>query len=91
MRTALHNFLVHIGVDVAKFSETITRAWIMAVRHFMEKTETAASFDEFIEQNKIMLDTSIMLTHYSAELLFSDEARASFLEPDKDPIPRYDK
>ena len=26
-----------------------------------------------------------------AELLFSDEARARFVEPDLDPIPRYDE
>lgn len=29
-----------------------------------------------------------MMTHYSAGLLFSDEARAAFVEPDLDPIPR---
>jgi hypothetical protein len=36
-----------------------------------------------------VLDTKIMLTHYSAEVLFSPEARALFVEPDLDPIPRY--
>jgi len=30
-----------------------------------------------------------MLTHYSAELLFSPEARAGFVEPNLDPIPRH--
>ena len=35
-----------------------------------------------------LLDPKIMLTHYSAERLFSPEARAEFVEPDIDPIPR---
>jgi len=36
-----------------------------------------------------LLDSKIMLTHYSADLLFSDEARARFVEPNLDPIPRH--
>jgi hypothetical protein len=31
-----------------------------------------------------------MLTHYSAQLLFSDGARARFVEPDLDQIPRHE-
>jgi hypothetical protein len=31
-----------------------------------------------------------MLTHYSAEHLFSADARRSFVEPDLDPIPDHD-
>jgi len=37
----------------------------------------------------VLLDSKIMLTHYSAELLFSDQARAEFVEPNLDPIPRH--
>jgi hypothetical protein len=37
-----------------------------------------------------MLDTKLMMAHYSAELLFSDEARARFVEPDLDQIPRHE-
>ena len=37
-----------------------------------------------------LLDSKIMMTHYSAEVLFSDEARARFVEPNLSPIPRYD-
>ena len=91
MRQALQNFLEHNHIDISKYHETMTRAWMMAVRHFMEATSNAESADSFIEQNPIMLDSKIMLTHYSAELIFSDEARAKFVEPDLDPIPRYDR
>jgi len=91
MRGALFSFIKHFGVDVSKYHETITRAWIMAVRHFMENTPSSESFDVFIEQNPRMLDSKIMMTHYSAEVLFSDEARAKFVEPNLDPIPTYGK
>ena len=89
MREAIHGFLEGNGVDVSKYHETMTRAWIMAVRHFMEKTDSSGSAESFIEQNPIMLDSGIMLTHYSAEVLFSAGARAKFVDPDLDPIPRY--
>lgn len=87
MREALRAFLVHHGSDVSKYHETITRAWILAVRHFMDSTPTAESADDFIDANPRLLDSSIMLTHYSAESLFSAQARAEFVEPDIQPIP----
>jgi hypothetical protein len=89
MRTALHGFLQHHGVPAEKYHETLTRAWILAVRHFMERSASAASADDFISQNPQLLDTKIMLTHYSAGVLFSPEARGTFVEPDTSPIPRY--
>jgi hypothetical protein len=90
MREALAGLLKHAGVDPsAKYHETLTEAWILAVHHFMNNTENSSSADDFIEQHPVMLDSKIMLTHYSAEILFSDEARQSFVEPNLDPIPRH--
>lgn len=88
MRSALHAFLAHHRIDTAKYHETMTRAWILAVRHFMDRTKPCTSADEFIDSNPMLLDTRIMLTHYSAALLFSPEARSAFIEPDIQPIPR---
>lgn len=90
MRSALHAFLRHNGISASKYHETMTRAWILAVRHFMEKSSACPSADAFIEANPAMLDSRIMTTHYSTGLLFSEEARARFVEPDLDQIPRYD-
>ena len=90
MREALQRFLEQNGVDPSKYHDTMTRAWILAVRHFMEKTSSQDSADSFIEQNPEMLDSKIMMTHYSAQVLFSDEARrAQYVEPDLDPIPQH--
>ena len=90
MRGALQAFIRHNNVPVAKYHETLTRAWILAVRHFMATSPVAASAAEFIAGNPRMLDAKIMLTHYSAEVLFSTEARARFVEPDLEKIPRHD-
>jgi ketosteroid isomerase-like protein len=88
MKASLLAFLAHLGVDPGKYHETITRAWIMAVDHFMQRSggsyDSAASF---MQANPVLLDSKIMLTHYSAEVLFSPEARRSFVQPDIQPIP----
>ncbi len=86
MRQALLAFLEHNDVPRSKFHETLTRSWILAVRHFMNKS-SSTSADDFMSRNPELLDSRIMLTHYSAEVLFSAEARESFVEPDLDPIP----
>lgn len=87
MKGSLLQFLAHIGADPNKFHETMTRAWILAVRHFMDLTGPTACYAQFIEQAPDLLDPRIMLTHYSAETLFSDAARAGFVDPDIQPIP----
>jgi|SRR5882672_5375268 len=89
MRAALVSFLSHHGIPASKFHATLTRAWILAVHHFMHRSPEAASADDFIGRNPLLLDSRIMLTHYSADLLFSEEARARFVEPNLDPIPRH--
>ena len=86
MRGSLLAFLNHNNVPASKFHETLTRSWILAVHHFMDKAPTS-SFDDFIELNPALLDSKIMLTHYSAGLLFSEHARGQFVEPDIEAIP----
>ena len=55
----------------------------------MHRTPSALSADDFIRQTPLLLDSRIMLTHYSTERLFSPQARAAFVQPDLDPIPRH--
>ena len=92
MRKALTALLKHAGVDPSqKYHETLTEAWILAVHHSMKNTDNSESADGFIEKNTVMLDSKIMMTHYSAEVLFSEQARQSFVEPNLDPIPGHGK
>ena len=89
MRTAIVNFLKHHGITPTKYHETLTQAWILAVYHFMHRTLSALSADDFVARRRCLLDSRIMLTHYSTELLYSSRARGGFVEPDRDPIPRH--
>jgi len=89
MRQSISRFLAHHGVNPAKYHETLTRAWLMAVRHFMDRAGSTASADEFLSKSGPLLDANVMLTHYSRETLFSPAARTSFVEPDLDPIPQH--
>ena len=89
MRAALLKFLDDNNVPAGKFHETLTISWIMAVKHFMQKAESAASFEEFIAADDRLLDPNIMLTHYSRDTLFSETARTIFVAPDVQAIPQY--
>jgi hypothetical protein len=89
MRGAIVNFLKHHGVTPTRYHETLTQAWILAVFHFMHRTPSALSAEDFVRQTPLLLDSRIMLTHYSAELLYSPRARSHFVQPDLDPIPRH--
>ena len=90
MKAALVGLLRHAGIDpTEKYHETLTEAWILAVHHFINRTESSSSADDFIEQNPVVLDSKIMLSHYTEEVLFSELARSAFVEPNLDPIPRH--
>jgi hypothetical protein len=89
MKRSLLAFLRRLGIGESKYHETITRAWVMAVAHFMELSPLCRSADTFIGQNPVLLDKNIMLSHYSAEVLFSPEARTQFVEPDIQQIPKH--
>lgn len=88
-RAALHAFIRRHGVDPAKYHETITRAWVLAVRHFMAASPGAPDFAGFVELNPVLLNKDLMLRHYSPDVLGSDAARKAFVEPDLAPIPHH--
>ena len=86
MRAALLAFLKAHGIPSEKFHETLTRAWVLAVRHFMSRS-ASQSFAEFLAKSQPLRDSKVMLTHYSSDKLFSADARATYVEPDLEPIP----
>jgi hypothetical protein len=89
IRRGLLGFLRYHGVDSTKYHETLTRAWLLAVRHFMARSGPTDSAEAFIDANPSLLDTGILGTHYSADLLFSERARGEFVAPDLEPIPGH--
>ena len=62
---------------------------VLAVRHFMALSSPASSAEEFLRINARLLDSSIMLRHYSAERLFSQRAGAAYVHPDLAAIPEH--
>lgn len=86
-REALLAYLKHHGIDPSKFHETLTQAWLQAVWLFMQRAGETAGSEAFLARSETLHDSAVMLTHYSRELLFSDQARQAFVPPDLDPIP----
>jgi hypothetical protein len=82
MRSSLLTFLASLGIEGGKYHETLTAGWIYAVRHFMELSPPCTSSTEFVDRNRRIRDSRLLLAHYSEEVLFSDEARAEYVEPD---------
>lgn len=89
MRSGLQRLLEHLGAPASKYHETITSAWLLAVHHFMQTTPAAGSFDEFAARAPRLFEKEIMQTHYTLDLLMSEQARRDFVEPDLQPIPRH--
>lgn len=90
MRHALHGLLEHAGIEPSeKYHETLTKAWILAVCHFMKCSAGSSSSEHFLKENEVLLNPKVMLTHYSESVLFSKDARVKFIEPDLEQIPRH--
>jgi tRNA(Glu) U13 pseudouridine synthase TruD len=54
----------------------------------MQRFGGTTDSDDFLGKSLVLHDPKVMLTHYSREVLFSDEARRQFVVPNLDPIPR---
>jgi hypothetical protein len=68
-----------------KYHETITLFWV----HLLARARTvscAKRLEEVVHANPQLLEKDFPLAYYSSERLFSDEARASWMEPDLKPI-----
>lgn len=84
MRRNLLHHLKAIGIDFTKempYHETLTAFWMRAVDDF-RKSKTGASLVETANELIAGYDKDYPLRFYSRELLFSDEARARFVEAD---------
>ena len=85
MRGGIHKLLVKgFGVDLSKempYHETITVFWMRTVASFLANSN-GSSLPEKVSEMVLRYDKEYPLRFYSRELLFSDEARARFIEPD---------
>ena len=70
----------------AKFHETITRAWAHCVAVHAERWP-AETFERFITRNPRLLNSRLLSHFYSPERLASSQARHSWVDPDRHPLP----
>ena len=84
MRAGIFNLLAAFGVDLEKempYHETITVFWMRTAYAYMLMNEDR-SFVEKANGLCELYDKDHPLKFYSRELLFSDRARAEYVEPD---------
>lgn len=80
MRDTLRRFAAAAGKP-EKYHETITLFWV----HLLAREQAVSRvkrLEEVVYANPQLLEKNFPLAYYSAERLFSDEARASWIEPD---------
>lgn len=83
MRAGLYRFLDHYMKDRRKYNETITLFWIKLVRGFLDRADKSESLASIANELAAAYgDSHLVYDYYSKELLLSDSARTSWVEPD---------
>src|ERR1700753_450598 len=74
-----------------KYNATVSRAWIELVGHHATaptgSTPDQGDFEVFLGQNPALLDKRLLTRFYRPSTLASDQARATWTEPDLAPFP----
>ena len=84
MRDGIFNLLRAFKVDLTKempYHETLTVFWMLTVDDF-RKSKNGSSMIEICNELTARFDKNHPLKFYSRKLLFSDRARAEFVEAD---------
>ena len=84
MRDTLRRFATAAGRP-EKYHETITLFWL----HLLSRANAArcgGRLEEIVHANPQLLEKNFPLAYYSAQRLFSDKARNSWVEPDLKPL-----
>lgn len=85
MRSGIFNLLKAFEIDLSKempYHETITRFWMQTISDFYALRNGFSIVELTNAILKIGGDKNFPLKFYSRELLFSDEARKDYVEPD---------
>jgi len=79
-REGLRRFAAAHG-EPGRYHETLTTAWARVVGHYALGAPEN-SFEAFLAAHPRLLERDLLCAHYSRERLFSEAARAAFVEPD---------
>jgi hypothetical protein len=79
-------YVSHVGAR-GKFNKTLTVAAIMAVKHFMKKSNTD-NFRDIVSEHPRLKNNfkELVAFHYRMDIYNSEEAKQNYLEPDLMPF-----
>jgi len=80
MRCTLQKFAASVG-HAEKYHETITRFWVLLL-DFLRAANCGHTLEDIVHANPRLLEKDFPLEYYSREILFSDQARRSWIKPD---------
>jgi len=86
MSEAIRRFAAFHG-KTDKYHETITLAWLRLVAHALTRLPRGADFDALTKDSPELLEKRTIERFYSADLLASEAARTSWVEPDLQSLP----
>jgi hypothetical protein len=86
MRAAIKQFAAAAGAS-HKYHETITVLWMRLLDDVRVRDGAAKELSELLRDVPSLADKNLPMKYYSRERLFSDEARAAWIEPDLMPSP----
>ncbi len=84
MREAIRRFSVAAGA-AQKYHETITVLW-MRLLAGLKARGTSGELADVLREHPSLADKELPLQYYSRARLFGDEARVSWVEPDRQPL-----
>jgi hypothetical protein len=68
--------------EPGKYHETLTQFWARVVGYHVERRPDLTNFEQFIAAYAQLLDNGLPAHHWRRETLYSDAARAAWVEPD---------
>jgi hypothetical protein len=78
---------LHASKLTVGFHETMTQLWATLIWNAIQKCDTSISdSNAFIDQHRHLMDSSLWKEYYSPTLMFSPDAKRSFIPPDLKPI-----
>jgi hypothetical protein len=84
IRRTLRRFAAAAGKP-EKYHETMTLFWVQVLSQAYAVSR-GERLEDIVHANPQLLEKNFPLTYYSAERLFSDEARISWVQPDLKPL-----
>jgi hypothetical protein len=87
IRSLVRHYATALGA-AEKFHETVTRAWAERMQVALDETPELDAFDAWLAAHPELLDSGMLRRHYRKETLASPAAKASWVPPDLEPLPR---